>query len=87
MKIGIVREIKDREDRVAMTPQGVRELVNHGHQVLVEWDAGKGSYFSNSEYTEAGGRLTGPEQAWDCNLVVKVKEPLPSEYQFLKQQM
>ncbi|MGH8553267.1 MAG: alanine dehydrogenase, partial [Methylococcales bacterium] len=43
--------------------------------------------FSNSEYTEAGGRLTGPEQAWDCNLVVKVKEPLPSEYQFLKQQM
>lgn len=87
MKIGILREIKDREDRVAMTPEGVRKLVQHGHQVLVEWDAGKGSYFGNAEYSDAGAKLTGPEQAWDCELVVKVKEPLPAEYHFLKQQM
>ncbi|MGH8559071.1 MAG: alanine dehydrogenase [Methylococcales bacterium] len=87
MKIGIVREIKDREDRVAMTPDGVRELVEHGHQVLVERDAGAGSNFGNEEYFAAGGGLVGPEQAWACDLVVKVKEPLPSEYRFLQQQM
>ncbi|MCI0653793.1 MAG: alanine dehydrogenase [Methylococcaceae bacterium] len=87
MKIGIVREIKDREDRVAMTPEGVRELVEHGHQVLVERDAGIGSNFSNAQYTEAGAELAGPESVWNCDLVVKVKEPLPSEYHFLQQQM
>ncbi|MGH8553785.1 MAG: alanine dehydrogenase, partial [Methylococcales bacterium] len=87
MKIGIVREIKDREDRVAMTPDGVRELVEHGHQVLVERDAGAGSNFGNEEYIAAGAELVGAGQAWGSDLVVKVKEPLPAEYRYLQQQM
>jgi alanine dehydrogenase len=87
MKIGLVREIKDQENRVALTPDGVRVLALHGHRVLVERNAGSGSNFSNEEYVAAGAEMSGAEQAWDCELVVKVKEPLPSEYHYLQQQL
>jgi alanine dehydrogenase len=87
MKIGIPREIKDQEGRVAMTPAGVRRLVEAGHEVLVESGAGQGAGFSDQEYIEAGARLCMAEQAWDRELVLKVKEPLPSEYEFLRAQM
>ncbi|MCI0653747.1 MAG: alanine dehydrogenase [Methylococcaceae bacterium] len=87
MKIGVVREIKDQENRVALTPEGVRALVQHGHRILIERNAGTGSNFGDQEYRAAGAELVGPERAWDSELVVKVKEPLPSEYRFLRQQM
>ena len=87
MKIGFPREIKDQEKRVAMTPNGVRHLVAHGHQVRVECDAGLGSGYSNREYQEAGAALTDTGEVWDSELVVKVKEPLAAEYAYLRDQI
>ncbi len=87
MKIGIVKETKDLEGRVAMTPEGVRELVAHAHQVLIETNAGFGAGFQNHEYTEAGAELVCVDRAWDTDLVVKVKEPTEAEYGFLNQQI
>jgi alanine dehydrogenase len=85
MEIGVPKEIKDLEFRVGLTPQGVRALVDRGHQVRVETQAGEGAGFTDEDYRSAGARIV-PEAdlAWDCDLVVKVKEPLPSEYGFLK---
>lgn len=87
MKIGVVREIKDQENRVALTPEGVQELVEHGHRIFFERSAGAGSNFSDQEYLLAGAELVDAEAAWGAELVVKVKEPLPSEYRYLQQQM
>lgn len=87
MKIGLPKEIKDRENRVAITPNGVRQLVQKGHSVCVEHHAGFGSGFHDNEYIEAGGSISSAEEAWDSNLVVKVKEPLESEYSYLKGQI
>lgn len=84
MKIGVIKEIKDRENRVALTPSGAETLVNAGHEVIVEHDAGKGSGFSDDEYTAAGARTATTAEAWDTELVLKVKEPLKQEYGFLK---
>jgi alanine dehydrogenase len=87
MKIGVPKEIKDQEGRVAVTPDGVRFLVRHGHQVVVETDAGLGSGFSNEHYQHAGAEMVSTDAAWSVDLVVKVKEPLPAEYQYLGQQL
>jgi alanine dehydrogenase len=87
MKIGIVKEIKDNEHRVSIAPGGVAQLCRAGHIVLIENDAGVGSGFSNDEYEQVGAILVDVEKAWDVELVVKVKEPLPAEYQYLNQQM
>jgi alanine dehydrogenase len=87
MKIGVIKEIKDKENRVAVTPDGAKQLVQAGHQVLVEIDAGNGSGFTNQEYQQAGAQLVSTAQAWAVDLVVKVKEPLPTEYQYLAQQI
>lgn len=85
MIIGVPKEIKDNEYRVAMTPGGVRQLVEAGHQVLVETQAGEGSGFSDAQYEAAGAKVTPTDaDAWSAPLVVKVKEPQPSEYQFLR---
>ena len=74
MIIGLPREIKDNEYRVAVTPGGVRHLVENGHTVLVEHNAGVGSGFGNAEYEWVGGRLVPrAEDAWSADLVVKVK--------------
>ncbi|MGI2325259.1 MULTISPECIES: alanine dehydrogenase [unclassified Methylococcus] len=86
MKIGVPKEIKDLENRVAVTPQGVAALVNAGHEVLVEVAAGLGSGFADEEYLAAGARLVNAADAWAADLVVKVKEPVPSEYPYLKRQ-
>lgn len=85
MEIGVPKEIKDLEFRVGLTPQGVRALVDRGHLVRVETQAGAGAGFGDEDYRSAGAQIV-PEAdlAWDCELVVKVKEPLPSEYGFLK---
>lgn len=87
MKIGIIKEIKDKESRVAATPEGVSKLVEASHQVFVEINAGLGSGFSNLDYQQAGAQLVETAQAWEVELVVKVKEPLESEYQYLNQQI
>jgi alanine dehydrogenase len=80
MKVGIPREIKSDEYRVAMMPVGVEVLVKSGHQVLVETHAGDGSGFSDEDYTAAGGKIVAThEEAYSADLIVKVKEPQPSE--------
>ncbi|MEE9494173.1 MAG: alanine dehydrogenase [Gammaproteobacteria bacterium] len=87
MKIGIIREIKNRENRVALTPGGVTHLLANGHRVLIEQGAGEGSGFSDQDYASAGAALVSTTQAWESDLVVKVKEPLPDEYNYLQGQM
>lgn len=87
MKIGIVKEIKDKENRVSVTPQGVATLCRAGHTVVVENNAGIGSGFSNDKYEQAGATLVDVVKVWNVELVVKVKEPLPEEYQYLDRQI
>ncbi|MCL7420403.1 MAG: alanine dehydrogenase [Methylobacter sp.] len=87
MKIGIPKEIKEKENRVAITPDAAKFLVQKGHSVLVEIDAGLGSGFSNELYEQAGAQLVSTVGAWAVDLVVKVKEPLASEYQYLDRQI
>src|SRR5437660_10654615 len=71
-----------------MTPDGVRELTAHGHQVLVEAGAGAGSSIADDDYAAAGARLVGDAaEAWGAGLVVKVKEPQPAEHDFLRADM
>jgi alanine dehydrogenase len=87
MKIGVVKEIKSDEYRVALTPAGARELVGGGHDVLVERGAGEGSAFPDTAYELEGARLAvEAEQVWaDADLLLKVKEPLPEEYGLLRE--
>ena len=84
MRIGVVKEIKDKENRIALTPSGTGLLVAEGHQVSVEENAGIGSGFSNEEYLSSGAEIVSTAKAWDGDLVIKIKEPLEQEYQFLK---
>ena len=84
MDIGIPKEIKTREKRVSLTPACVRELREAGHAVVVETGAGLGSGFEDADYAEAGARLGTAADCWACGLVVKVKEPLPSEYAYFR---
>lgn len=86
MIIGLPKEIKDNENRVGMTPGAVKALTRRGHQVLVESGAGLGSSLSDEEYAAAGATLVrSAAQAWDAEMVVKVKEPVASEYGNLRQ--
>ena len=84
MKIGVPKEIKTLENRVAMTPGGVESLTKRGHEVWVERGAGVGSGLADAEYEAAGARLVSAEEAWSAEMVVKVKEPLPEEYKYLR---
>jgi len=85
MIIGVPKEIKDNEYRVAMTPGGVKQLVYEGHKVWVQKGAGEGSGFSDEVYEQAGATIVPTAaDAWSANMVVKVKEPQPSEYDFLR---
>jgi alanine dehydrogenase len=85
MIVGVPKEIKDNEYRIAMTPGGVRQLVEAGHHVLIETKAGEGSGFSDAQYREAGAEIVPDNaKAWAAEMVVKVKEPQPSEYPFLR---
>jgi len=87
MNIGVVKEIKDKENRVALTPHGAHTLVQAGHTVRVEAGAGLGSGFSDADYDATGAALVTTADAWNTDLVLKVKEPLPVEYGFLSHQM
>ena len=82
--VGVPREIKTGENRVAITPDGVRELHSHGHEVLIEAGAGEGSSITDEEFVAAGARMVDRDGAWGAALVVKVKEPQPSEYACLR---
>lgn len=81
MKVGILKEIKTKENRVAMTPQGVSFMQSKGHDVLVEKNAGVGSGFSDEEYVTAGARIASADEIFEeCEMVMHVKEPMPEEY-------
>lgn len=84
--VGIPREVKNNEFRVAITPAGVHELVRHGHQVVIERDAGAGSSITDAEFTAAGARiLPTADEVWAAaDLVLKVKEPIAEEYHRLR---
>ena len=86
MLIGVPKEIKDNENRVSTTPAGVAEYVARGHDVLVETSAGVGSGFSDAEYAGAGATLTDDAgDVWArANMIVKVKEPIASEYELMR---
>jgi alanine dehydrogenase len=86
MIIGVPKEIKNNENRVAVTPAGVSEFVKHGHTVYVQATAGEGSGFSNEEYVEAGATLLPSiEEVYAiADMIVKVKEPIESEYKLIK---
>ncbi len=85
MLVGVPKEIKDNEYRVAMTPAGVQQLIEQGHTVLVETRAGEGSRFPDDQYARVGARIVPTAaDAWGAELVVKVKEPIAVEYSFLR---
>ncbi|MCD0484624.1 alanine dehydrogenase [Streptacidiphilus sp. ASG 303] len=86
MKVGIPREVKNHEYRVAITPAGVHELVRNGHEVVIERDAGVGSSIPDAEYTAAGAAiLDTADEVWaSADMVLKVKEPIAEEYHRLR---
>ncbi|WP_249872005.1 alanine dehydrogenase [Oceanobacillus saliphilus] len=84
MRIGIPKEIMNNENRVAMAPSGVLSLKNGGHDIFVEAGAGKGSGFTDDQYIAAGAVIVnGAEEAWSQEMVMKVKEPLQEEFDYL----
>jgi len=86
VKIGVAKEIKTDEYRVALTPAGARELVQRGHEVTIESGAGDGSSFADSAYEGAGARIANVEDVWaESDLLLKVKEPIASEYGRLRE--
>ncbi|MGH9822436.1 MAG: alanine dehydrogenase, partial [Blastocatellia bacterium] len=87
MIVGLPKEVKDNEFRVGLVPAGVKALVAGGHSVLVEPQAGEGSGILDSEYVTAGGTIaTSVEEVWSrADMIVKVKEPIPKEYGFMRE--
>ena len=86
MNVGVVREIKNNENRVAVVPSGVESLTKAGHTVFVETGAGLGTSLTDEAYTAAGGQIVGgASEVWAASdIVCKVKEPQPEEYGFIK---
>lgn len=89
MRISVPAEVKNHEYRVAATPSGVNELIQHGHDVYVQQGAGIGSSITDEEYVAAGARITPTaEETWAAaEMVLKVKEPIESEYGFLRKDL
>jgi len=86
MRIGVAREIKPDEHRVALTPAGARELAQKGHEVVVERGAGEGSALPDAAYEAVGARIASVDDVWgSCDLVLKVKEPLAAEFERLRE--
>jgi alanine dehydrogenase len=86
VRIGVAKEIKSDEYRVALTPAGARELVQRGHEVLVETGAGDGSSFPDTAYSAVGARIVSVDDVWgDSELLLKVKEPIAAEYSRLRE--
>ncbi|GAA0456176.1 alanine dehydrogenase [Alkalibacillus silvisoli] len=83
MRIGVPKEIKNNENRVALTPAGVMSLIKAGHELYLETNAGEGSNFTDEQYKEAGATIVSTaKEAWSQEMVMKVKEPLPEEYDY-----
>ena len=88
MIIGVAKEIKNNEFRVGLTPNAASEYVKAGHTVLIEKDAGVGSSFPNEEYVAAGCQIVETAaEAWAADMVIKVKEPLESEYKYFRKDL
>lgn len=88
MRIGVPAEIKPSEQRVGLTPDGVRALVTAGHTVMIEAGAGQGAGFEDTEYTDAGATLGTADEVWlQAELLVKVKEPIAEEYEYLREDL
>jgi alanine dehydrogenase len=86
MKIGVPKEIKQSEGRVALTPAGVTMLKAAGHEVLVETNAGEGSGFLNADYVREGALIMdSPQEVWAADMVMKVKEPLKEEFKYFRE--
>src|SRR5919205_879519 len=86
MKIGVAKEIKQDEYRVALTPAGALELINRGHDVAIEQGAGAGSAFPDADYERVGARIVSVDEVWEgSELVLKVKEPIEPEYRRLRE--
>jgi alanine dehydrogenase len=88
MIVGVPKEIKNNENRVALTPAGAQELIKRGHTVYVEQNAGEGSGFSNEEYVKAGAKMiaTAAEVFGLAEMIMKVKEPIEQEYKLIKKE-
>ena len=86
MKVGVPKEVKNHEYRVAITPIGVHELTAHGHEVFVQQGAGEGSSIHDEEYVAAGAKIVGDaDEVWGiADMVLKVKEPIAEEYHRLR---
>ncbi|MGL6008056.1 MAG: alanine dehydrogenase, partial [Culicoidibacterales bacterium] len=85
MKIGVPKERKNQEYRVGLTPDAVQAYCQAGHEVYVEIEAGHGSGFTDYEYEQSGARLTSQQEVWEqAELIIKIKEPLVSEYDFFR---
>src|SRR5689334_8143128 len=86
MIIGVPKEIKEQEYRVALLPSAAYQLVKHGHQVLVEKGAGAGAGYPDADYERAGAKMVSDHRSVfdQADLIVKVKEPLPAEYSLLR---
>ena len=87
MKVGIPKEIKDSENRVGLTPSGVRDFSAAGHEMRVERGAGSGCGFADRDYEAAGARITDVDTVWQSDLVIKVKEPVEPELERLRGQI
>ena len=89
MIVGVVKEIKNNENRIGMTPNCVADYVSAGHQVLVEKNGGLGAGFENDEYEAAGGKIIETaEEVWKTSdMIIKVKEPIESEYKYLRKDL
>lgn len=86
MLIGVPKEIKNNEDRIAITPAGVNTFIKAGHDVIIETNAGIGSGFTNADYTKAGARIVdSAAEAWTAEMVMKVKEPIAPEYGYFRE--
>ncbi|UCZ51525.1 alanine dehydrogenase [Bacillus shivajii] len=86
MLIGVPKEIKNNENRVAITPSGVDALIKSGHEVIIETNAGIGSGFTNEDYVQEGANIVDTaKEAWSAEMVMKVKEPLSSEYDYFRE--
>src|SRR5688572_20868248 len=87
MIVGLPKEVKDNESRVGLTPAGAKALTGAGHTVLIQTSAGEGSGITDDQYVKAGGQIVdSAEEAWSrSDMVVKVKEPIASEYGFLRE--
>src|SRR5207245_3659463 len=86
VKIGVAKEIKTDEYRVALTPAGALELIRRGHEVTIETGAGVGSAFADAAYERLGARVVSTEDVWsESELLLKVKEPIAEEYPRLRE--